>query len=455
MPNRSRTSPQVTEMTLVPLLLICSFFVAPSGLQLSQQDITAPGGVEPGEASRGPVLDVAPSAIGRASAPTCRSVPDRVQQQQLRNQSPNECVKDEYLFTCTLNFESDTLLTEDYFEYEQGSSDIIVKGRLKSHVQFWKDIGSYPFIIDVIENGYKIPLFSTPPSVCLHNNRSAIKHGEFVGQAIHDLLVRGLIVECSSMPTVVNPLTVSVQNSGKKRLILDLRHVNKHLWKSSVKFEDIRTAMYFLNQGDFCFKFDLHSAYHHIDIFEPHTEFLGFSWQFGGNVKYFRFKVLPFGLSSACYIFIKVTRPLVKKWRSEGKQVLMYLDDGLGRHSDFDKCSQIAMEIKRDIIASGFVPKVEKSMWNPCTDITFLGYDLHLLTGIISIPKKRIEKVQQTIVTIQGHISESGQVGVRLVASLVGQIISMSYVTGNVVYIMTKYLSADIARQHHGISRSL
>ena len=102
------------------------------------------------------------------------------------------------------------------------------------------------------------------------------------------------------------------------------------------------------------FPFDLHSAYHHIDIFEPHTEFLGFSWQFGGSVKYFRFKVLPFGLSSACYIFTKVTRPLVKKWRSEGKQVLMYLDDGLGRHSDFDKCSQIAMEIKHDIIASGF-----------------------------------------------------------------------------------------------------
>ena len=109
----------------------------------------------------------------------------------------------------------------------------------------------------------------------------------------------------------------------------------------------------------------------------------------------FSFKVLPFGLSSACYNFAKVTRLLVKKWRSEGKQVLMYLDDGLGRHSDFDKCSLIAMEIKRNIIASGFVPKIDKSMysksmWNPCTDIiTFLGYDLHLLTGIISIPKKK------------------------------------------------------------------
>ena len=89
---------------------------------------------------------------------------------------------------------------------------------------------------------------------------------------------------------------------------------------------------------------------------------------------------------------------MVKKWRPEGKQVLMYLDDGIGGYFDFDKCSQIAMEIKHDIIASGFVSKVEKSLWNPCTDITFWGYELHLLTGIISIPVKRIEKVWQTIV---------------------------------------------------------
>jgi hypothetical protein len=37
-----------------------------------------------------------------------------------------------------------------------------------------------------------------------------------------------------------------------------------------------------------------------------------------------------FGLSSPCYICTKITRPLIKKWRGEGKQVLMYLDDGLG-----------------------------------------------------------------------------------------------------------------------------
>jgi hypothetical protein len=36
------------------------------------------------------------------------------------------------------------------------------------------------------------------------------------------------------------------------------------------------------------------------------------------------------GLSSACYIFTKVVRPLVKFWRSKGFLIVVYLDDGLG-----------------------------------------------------------------------------------------------------------------------------
>ena len=151
-------------------------------------------------------------------------------------------------------------------------------------------------------HGYRISFYTTPPSVYLHNNRSALIQSNFVVEAINDLLIRGLVVECTERPIVVNPLTFSIQNNGKKRLILDPRHVNHHLWKCIVKFEDIRTAM-----------FDVHSAYHHLDIYKPHTYYLGFSWKYGNIVKFFKFLYLPFGLSSACYIFTKVTRPLIKK----------------------------------------------------------------------------------------------------------------------------------------------
>ena len=127
----------------------------------------------------------------------------------------------------------------DFFEYEQGrSSTIVVAGRLKSHFQFWRSIGASQFIVDVIEHGYRIPFHSTPPVSFSSNNKSTLAHSDFVNEAISELLVTNRIFESEVLPHNVNPLSVSVQSSGKK-LILDLRFVNKHVWKQKVKFEDL------------------------------------------------------------------------------------------------------------------------------------------------------------------------------------------------------------------------
>ena len=108
----------------------------------------------------------------------------------------------------------------------------------------------------------------------------------------------------------MNPLSVSIQSSGKKRLILDLRHVNHFVWKQKFRCEDWRVLLSDVNKGDYLFSFDLKSGYHHIDIFPDHQTFLGFSWVFSGTVRYFCFASLPFGLSSAPYVFTKCLRPL-------------------------------------------------------------------------------------------------------------------------------------------------
>ena len=84
---------------------------------------------------------------------------------------------------------------------------------------------------------FAIPFYTGikfPPSAHFSNNRSAIQYSDFVGQAISDLLATGSVVECESVPTVVNPLSVSIQSNGKKRLILDLQHPNFFVMKSKV-----------------------------------------------------------------------------------------------------------------------------------------------------------------------------------------------------------------------------
>ena len=131
-------------------------------------------------------------------------------------------------------------------DYQDETPTVKVKGNLKLNVAFWEHIGASRFIRDTILDGYKIPFIHTPPSAHFCNNRSAIQYSDFVGQAISDLLATGSVVECESAPTVVKPLSVSVQSNGKKRLILDLRHPNYFVMKSKVKFEDAKTMLFFL-----------------------------------------------------------------------------------------------------------------------------------------------------------------------------------------------------------------
>lgn len=65
------------------------------------------------------------------------------------------------------------------------------------------------------------------------------------------------------MPFVTNPLSV----------LLDLREENKHIWKQSVKYDDLGKALLYVNKNSWCFKFDITRAYHHIDIFQDHRTF--------------------------------------------------------------------------------------------------------------------------------------------------------------------------------------
>ena len=108
------------------------------------------------------------------------------------------------------------------------SSDFLklsVKGRLFKSMEFWQSIGT----LDFIKEGYKIPFISTPPPKHYSNNASAFREADFVDRAIAELLADNRVEELSSRPAILNPLTVSVQTSRKKRLILDLRHINLHV----------------------------------------------------------------------------------------------------------------------------------------------------------------------------------------------------------------------------------
>ena len=65
-------------------------------------------------------------------------------------------------------------LNSSFAEYFEGSSQVIVKGRLKANISFWQSFGASKFILDTLSFGYKIPFSKEPTSVLINNNRSAM-----------------------------------------------------------------------------------------------------------------------------------------------------------------------------------------------------------------------------------------------------------------------------------------
>ena len=126
-------------------------------------------------------------------------------------------------------------------------------------------------------------------------------------------------------PVFIYQLHDVQQSGGKYGLILDLSYFSKFVWKQSVRYEDIRTVLDLFQSGYVFFTFDLKSGHLHVEIFSDHQHYLGFSWLFDFGVKYFVFSVLPFGLSSASYIFTKLVRALVGYWRARSWSSYRYV----------------------------------------------------------------------------------------------------------------------------------
>ena len=178
---------------------------------------------------------------------------------------------------------------------------------------------------------------------------------EFVVSAIEELLAAGCIVSSTECPAVCSPLSVVRNAKGKLRLVLDLRYVNQFLPKQKFKYEGLDLVVQMFEKEDYFFTFDLKSGYHHVDIHEDFWKYLGFSWMRDGHRCFYMFKVLPFGLASACYVFTKLLRPLVKKWRGSGMRAIVYIDDGIVAAKCKAECAAVRDVVVRDLRKAGFI----------------------------------------------------------------------------------------------------
>ena len=103
------------------------------------------------------------------------------------------------------------------------------------------------------------------PSFYAPNNKSRLRNSKFVSQAISKLLRNNCIEELYQETYCCNPLTVA--ESKKLRLVLDLLHVNSFIKQNKFRYENLTTLSEILSEGDHFTTFNLSKYIRSIEDF--------------------------------------------------------------------------------------------------------------------------------------------------------------------------------------------
>ena len=109
--------------------------------------------------------------------------------------------------------------------------------------------------------------------------------------------------------------------------------------------------------------------------------------------KTYQFTCLPFGLSSAPFVFTKILKPAISKLRSLGILLVIYLDDILIFGHNYLECLKnlnLAISLLKKL---GFIINYKKSQLIPKQTCTFLGFTYDSSKMEIKLPIEKKKKL--------------------------------------------------------------
>ncbi|KAL0860714.1 hypothetical protein ABMA27_010051 [Loxostege sticticalis] len=180
--------------------------------------------------------------------------------------------------------------------------------------------------------------------------------------------------------------------------------------------EDIRTASKLLTKDSFMVNIDLKEAYFLLPIHKSHRKYLRFIF----NENLYEFSCLPFGLSSAPYIFTKILNPVITELRSKGFLSVRYLDDILCIGRSYNQCVENAKQTIELLTKLGFVINYKKSTLTPNKSCKFLGFVLNSENMTLGLPQNKRSDILERVKSI----SKLKTISIRDFASFLGKLIA-------------------------------
>ena len=201
------------------------------------------------------------------------------------------------------------------------------------------------------------------------------------------------------------------------RLILDVSFLNGFLVTKKFKMETVQKIRSSIVPGLVATSIDLTDAYHHIPIHPNFQNFLAFQV---GDRK-FKYRAMPFGLSSAPQVFTEVMTPLkVFARKNFGGYIFQYLDDWLL----LDRSHSLVLDLTRKFIGlcieQGMLVNLGKSHLSPTTSLIHLGTKWDFDAFTVAVPDDKVQVVTATAARLVRH----GRALISTLESLMGLMVS-------------------------------
>jgi hypothetical protein len=160
-------------------------------------------------------------------------------------------------------------------------------------------------------------------------------------------------------------------------------------------------------------KIDLQDAYFMVPIHGEHRGYLAFCLE---GITY-HFSCLPFGLSSAPWVFTKTLKPAMALLRGMGFRLVVYIDDILVMADTPAALREQVLALCYLLENLGFILSQKKCQLTPTQTIEFLGFTLNSLTMELKLPGEKSKKIRLEA----RKLLEAQQVQARDLSRLIGK----------------------------------
>ncbi len=268
-----------------------------------------------------------------------------------------------------------------------------------------------------------------PPKTFANYQSATTEFREQTNAVIERLAHTGKIVPVTDAAEiadlVVNPLQTRPKDAAASsvRVILDpSRWINPYLPHIPMVLPGIDDAISMMPKGAYLAKIDLSDAFLHVRVREEDQRLLGFCWE----GKFYKYKYMPWGLSTAPGLFQEATAAVAAHLRKQGLQVIVYLDDFLLVAPDLATATAQLARLYAELHSLGLTINMKKSSVVPTQQIKFLGLEIDSVAGELRVPA---EKVALTLTELnEFKLQHAGRARVPLKAlqSLVGRLSFLS-----------------------------